>query len=231
MGLRDELEDQVAEIFGDQWTTAEWKQVPEPEDVQLRNDAIKLSGTVLYADMVDSTKLVDSKKRHFAAEVYKAFLHCAAKVIRSEGGAITAYDGDRIMAVYTGSAPNTAAVRSALKINYARLEIINPLLKKQYPKETYEVRHTVGVDRGDLWVARTGIRGSNDLVWVGRPANHAAKLSDLGPEFPSWISGEVYDVMLDSVKTTDGKAMWEERTWTSMDNRRIYRSRWKWKIA
>jgi class 3 adenylate cyclase len=56
-----------------------------------------------------------AEKHRFAAEIYKTFLHCAAKIIRSEDGVITAYDGDRIMAVFIGNAKNTSAVRAALK--------------------------------------------------------------------------------------------------------------------
>jgi len=37
-----------------------------------------------------------------AAEIYKTYLHCAAKIIRSEGGSITSYDGDRIMGIFIG---------------------------------------------------------------------------------------------------------------------------------
>jgi class 3 adenylate cyclase len=70
--------------------------------VKLGNDAVKLSATVLYADLADSTKLVDGHTKQFSAEIYKTFLHCAAKIIRSEDGVITAYDGDRVMAVFIG---------------------------------------------------------------------------------------------------------------------------------
>ena len=71
--------------------------------------AVKLDGTVLYADLDDSTNLVDSYEPEFAAKIYKAYLSCAAKVIRSEGGEITSYDGDRIMAVYIGDSKNSSA--------------------------------------------------------------------------------------------------------------------------
>ena len=64
--------------------------------------AVKIEGTVLYADLDSSTNLVDEYKPQFAAEMYKTYLHCAAKIIRSEGGTITSYDWDRIMAVYVG---------------------------------------------------------------------------------------------------------------------------------
>lgn len=230
MSLKDDLEKRVKEIFKEQWSERNGQAVPDPADLRLSNDAVKLEGVVLYADMSESTKLVDSKKAFFAAEVYKSFLHCAAKIIRSEGGEITAYDGDRIMAVFVGDTKNTSATRAALKINYARIYIINPALKVQYPNAAYEVKHTVAVDSSDLFIARTGIRGSNDLVWVGRAANHAAKMGGLSNDYPSRISSDVYDMLHDSVKFSDGKPMWEKVTWNDM-NRTIYRSTWWWRIS
>lgn len=230
MSLGDDLRGEVAHIFGDQWSTRDGQTVPEPEDVKLGNDAVKLEGTVLYADLAASTGLVDGWKPHFAAEVYKAYLHAAAKIIRSEGGAITAYDGDRIMAVFIGDSKNTSSAKAALKINYAVKKIINPAIKSQYPKATYELQQTVGIDTSPLWVARTGVRGSNDLVWVGRAANHAAKLSDLPPDYPTWITADVYSRLQDVAKVTGGKPMWEARLWTAMGNQTIYGSSWYWEV-
>ena len=134
MSLVEDYSNAVEEIFKQQWSVQEGKKVPESEDLALGNDAVKLNGTVLYADLDDSTNLVDGYKPAFAAEVYKAYLSCAAKVIRSEGGVITSYDGDRIMAVYIGDSKNSSAACSALKINYAVTKIINPILKECYPK-------------------------------------------------------------------------------------------------
>lgn len=180
--------------------------------------------------MKGSTKLVDGQKAHLAAEVYKAYLHLAAKVIRAESGEITAYDGDRIMAVFIGNSKNTSAVRSALKINYCVKKILNPAFKAQYPSSSYELRQTVGVDTSKLFVARTGIRGANDLVWVGRAANYAAKLTELDEDSPTWITGAVYEGMHDSVKATDGKAMWTKMSWTTMSKMDVYRSTWWWPV-
>ena len=56
---------------------------------------------------------------------------------------------------------------------------------------------SVGIDTCELFIARTGIRGSNDLVWVGHAANYAAKLSDRrGP--PSQITEDVYKKLHES---------------------------------
>lgn len=231
MSLVDDYTEAVEKIFKETWTTRDGQKVPESEDLGLGNDAVKLDGTVLYADLDESTNLVDNYDPEFAAEIYKAYLSCAAKVIRSEGGEITSYDGDRIMAVYIGDSKNTAAARSALKINYTVTEIINPLIKKHYPTTSYQVKQVVGIDTSDLFIARTGIRGSNDLVWVGRAANYAAKLCSLSANYPSRLTETVYNLLHESVKySNDGKSVWEIDGWENINGVRIYRSTWWWKI-
>src|SRR6266481_2350224 len=178
MGLADDLKSEVHTIFRSQWTVRDGEVVPDTPDIKLGNEGVKLEATVLYADIDGSTDMVDSKTREFSAEVYKAYLVCASRIIKSEGGAITAYDGDRVMAVFIGTTKNTSAVRCALKIKSAVLEIINPAIKKQY-NSAFTLKQVVGIDTSELLVARTGIRGANDLVWVGHCANHAAKLSSI----------------------------------------------------
>jgi len=229
MSLGDDLKSEVAKFFSEQWTTREGQKVPESSDLKLANDAVKLEATVLYADLSGSTKLVDGYKPHFAAEIYKSYLHCAAKIIRSEGGAITSYDGDRVMAVFIGDSKDTSAARAGLKINYATKNIVNPAIKAQYNTE-FQASQTVGIDTGTLFVARTGIRGYNDLVWVGRAANYAAKLTELPSEYPTWITGSVYSMLHNSLKTSDDKNIWEARKWTAMNDHSIYRSSWWWSV-
>ena len=228
MALGNDLNAEVRKILQEEWSTRSGRVVPESDDLALKNDAVKLEGAVLYADLDDSTKLVDTKKSWFAAEVYKSYLVCAARIIRSETGEITAYDGDRIMAVFTGRARYNKAVRTALKINFAVQQIINPAILDQYPESNYSVKQVVGIDASSLFVARTGIRGANDLVWVGRAANHAAKLSSKsGPA--TQITAEVHDRLSDSLKVSqNGQNMWTSTTASEIGNRRIYTSSWYW---
>jgi len=226
MSLSDDLKQEVATIFREPWSTRDGRKVPEPEDLKLGNDAVELDATVLYADLAASTGLVDGFLRPFAAEIYKSYLHTAAKIIRCEDGIITAYDGDRIMATFIGNIKNTSAARAALKINYAVKKIINPAIEAQYENATYLLKQTVGIDTSPLFVAKTGIRGSNDLVWVGRAANYAAKLCDLSPDYPTWITDSVYKKLCKSIKSIDGKSVWEARTWKAMSGQTIYRSKW-----
>ena len=85
---------EVKTILKSPWQLDPGRTVPDLERVGLKgNHGIQLEGTVLYADMADSTKLVDTFKSEFAAEVYKAFLLGACRVISAESGDITAFDG------------------------------------------------------------------------------------------------------------------------------------------
>lgn len=230
MTLIEQLKEEVAAVFRAQWGQRDGIVVPTDNSVQLGNDGVNVVATVLYADMADSTKLVDSNSKTFAAEIYKTYLLCAAKIIKNEGGVVTAYDGDRVMAVFMGEVKNTSAVRTALKINYAIQSIITPAMRVIYKDSAFVPRGVCGVDTSELFVAKTGVRGANDLVWVGRAANYAAKLTTLSHDYPTYITAEVYNAMLDEVKASNGQQMWQAVGWDTFDNRIIYRSNWRWKI-
>ncbi len=231
MGLKQKLESAVKFILTDDaWTIREGKVVPEPEDLRLGNDGVKLNATVLYADMSASTALVQNHTATFAAEVYKCYLSCAATILKAEGGSITAYDGDRVMAVFIGGSKNTSAVRAAMKIRAAVSDIIQPAINKQYTT-SYKLEHCIGIDTSEILVSRVGVRSDNDLVWVGRAANYAAKLSDLTKGY-TFITADIFSNMDDSVKYGGNpkQLMWESRQWTSNSNLGVYRSSWKWTI-
>lgn len=232
MTFREELDVAVKKIFRDSWESRDGRVVPAPIDLGLGNDAVKLDATVLYADIADSTKLVDTHTPQFAAEVYRSYLTCAAKIVKANGGAITAYDGDRIMAVFIGDYKNSNSAKAAMQINGAVLDIINPALAVQYPKIIYRLKHVIGIDTSPLFVARIGVRNDNDLVWVGRAANHAAKLSCINEGNTIFITADVFDRLAAYAKfrTSDNKLMWTQRKWIPMGNARIHSSNWKWDV-
>jgi len=220
---------EVRDIFATKWQTRDGQKVPEAEDVKLGNDAVLLNGTVLYADMTDSTTLVNSHKDRFAAEIYKTYLVAACHIIRNNAGEITAFDGDRVMAVFIGDLKNSSAAKTSLQINYIVREI-NSALKKAYPNTAYQLRQAIGIDTSPLFVARTGIRKSNDLVWVGRSANYAAKLCGLAStDYSVFITEPVFGVLSDETKYAGNprRCMWEKVMWQDKGVA-VYRSNWWW---
>ncbi len=228
MGLRQELVSEVDAIFDTEFKERDGRKVPEPEDVKLGNDAVKLDGTVLYADLADSTGLVKKYYWWFAAEVYKAYLICSCKIIRRNNGGITAFDGDRVMAVYIGDWAETDAARTGLQINYAVNEIINPKIKTRFTSD-FELKHAVGIDRSSLHAVRTGIRGSNDLVWVGMAANIAAKLCGFRDGCATNMTEDVYKNCDKSViyGGLRQQHMWTSKYWRDQ-GKTVYQSSWQW---
>ena len=233
MGLKADLTAEVQRIFSSRWSTRTGLIVPESEDLGLGNDAVKFEeAVVLYADLAESTKLVEDQADFIAAEIYKAYLHCASKIIKHQGGAITAFDGDRVMAIFIGNSKCTNAARTSLMINYAVREIINPAIGSQYPGTEYVLTQSVGIDLSRQFVTRTGVRGSNDLVWVGTAANNAAKLCSIREDgYSSYITPSVYDRLADEAKYGGDpkQEMWERRRWTSRGTD-VFRSSWWWRI-
>ena len=230
MALKEDLAIEVNSIFEASWNEVIGKIIPSPSDIGLGNNAKYLEeAVVLYADLDGSTNMVDEKKWQFSAEIYKTFLHCAAKLVKDEDGTITAYDGDRIMAIYIGENRYDRAIRTGLKLKWIVTNIIRPAMKKQWNTD-FEIAHTVGIDVSDLRAVRTGVRGDNDIVWVGKAANYAAKLTALPSTFQTRITGDVYNKLSNDSKTANGKSMWEKVNWSAMNNIVIYRSKWGWTV-
>lgn len=229
MALVDELSDYIRTAVNSDWSYKSGQSVPETKDIGLGNVGTKIDSTVLYADLDDSTKLVDKYTTEFCGSVYKSFLYLSTKIIRSEGGHIRSFDGDRVMGLFFGDAKNSSAARAGLKINHAVSQILNPTLQRKF-KEPPIIRHTVGIDTSQLVAVRAGIRGTNDLAWIGRAANYAAKLNSLSADFPTRITKEVFDRLSEDAKYggTSRDLMWTKANWSD-ENRTIYRSKWRWK--
>lgn len=230
MKTHDEIRTKLKAIFATKWTTRTGAKVPELTDIALEgNDSVEIEAAVLYADLTDSTGLVDGYKNWFAAEVYKAYLMSSCEVIKNNSGIITAFDGDRVMAVFFDGPKNSNAAKAALQIS-AVAKTVNAELKSQYPNTGYMMRQTIGIDTGKLLVARTGVWKHNDLVWVGAAANYAAKLCQGGSTtHPIRITGRVYKALNPASKLggSPSRDMWEAVSLQAIGVQ-CYQTNWTW---
>ncbi|HEX8124226.1 MAG TPA: adenylate/guanylate cyclase domain-containing protein [Allosphingosinicella sp.] len=225
MSVADDIKKNSKDAFGSQWAIRDGLVVPDATDLKLSNDAVRFeTATVLYADLDGSTGLVENHRWDFAGEVYKTFLYAASRLIRSHGGSIVSYDGDRVMGIFISESQRNSAVACALEIHYAVKNIVQAELKNFW-KTDFEIRHVVGIDTSEIRAARTGARGDNDLVWIGNAANLAAKLTALSSDTPTWITKRVYDYLQDDQKLGSNREnIWREWLWNEHDNQTIYSS-------
>jgi len=230
--LEDELAKEIDSIIRGTWELRNGQVIPDTQDIKLSNAGVKIQATVLYSDLADSTELA-LYSQEIAAEVYKSYLLGTTRIIKASGGEVRAFDGDRVMGVFIGDRKNSSAAKAALKINYFFTYILQPQFLAFYShlgSSPFKFAQCSGIDTGEIRVARAGIRNSNDLVWVGRAPNIAAKLSSIRePGFASYVTADVFTQLNDSAKFFNGAAMWESRTWPKGDaygTKSVYRSSW-----
>lgn len=83
MSVADDIKQNASDTLGTKWTVRDGQVVPEASDLKLTNDAVRFEkATVLYADLDQSTDLVETKKWQFSGEVYKTFLYAASRLIQ-----------------------------------------------------------------------------------------------------------------------------------------------------
>jgi adenylate cyclase len=235
MALADDVKNEVDGIISQEWNIRDGQVVPKTEDIALSGGAVKLDSTILYADLADSTDLAMNYDKRVAAKVFKCYLSSCSRIIKNFGGEIRSFDGDRVMGVFIGNSKNSNAGKTALKINGAFQKIIKPKLEAKYPSLTngsYRLRQRVGVDTSEVLAVRGGVRNDNDLVWVGRCPNIAAKLSSMDISgYSSFITEDVYSRLNEESKLASGTDMWTRLSYVNnVKNLTIYASSYYWEL-
>lgn len=234
MGLKQNLTDAVDGILGKTFDERNGQKIPTSEDVALGNGAVKLDATFLYADLAGSGLIAKVCPWDTTAKIIRAYLDCAVRIIRKEGGEIRSFDGDRVMGVFIGGSKRTAATRAAMTIQWATEELIQKKSAAKFKsvrENNVKIRQACGIDVGTTRAVRAGIRNNNDLIWIGRPPSFAAKLSDVR-EYPhtTFISASVYEELHSTLKVHHGVDMWERRTIVfAGESEIIYRTAYRWK--
>jgi len=76
------------------------------------------------------------------------------------------------------------------------------------------------------------MRNENDLIWVGRAANYAAKLCNRNGSHSIYITRKVFESIDEEAKYGGEKhvLMWSKEVWTERNNMNIYGSNWRWEV-
>ncbi len=225
------LSDETDEILSTSWQARDGRVVPDSEDVALKDEAVRVDATFLYADLAASSNLAEVCPWETTAKIIKAYLHSATRLIRVYGGHIRSFDGDRVMGVFIGDMKNTNATKCAREIFWMTEHVIGPKATGQFnsiKNNSIKLKQCVGIDTGTAVAVRSGIRNNNDLVWIGRAPSLAAKLSDLR-EYPFcvYLSDASYKKLADASKIVNGENIWEERSIKfGGKDITIYRTKW-----
>ncbi len=234
MAISDDIETEIGRIFSATWNVRDGQVVPKTEDINLSNGAVKLDAVVLYADLYHSTELARTFPRSVAAKVVRAYLSSMTTLINKIGGEVRSFDGDRVMGVFVGENKNSAAAKCALQMNYVVTKVLRPMAEEKFSslaKEGFVVQHCVGIASSDVFVVRGGVRGSNDLVFIGSAPNIAAKLSEIrNSPWHTYITHTVFGNLNEKSRLSDGKDMWTAvKCKIGAEEWDCYKSTWTWK--
>ncbi|UIK19397.1 adenylate/guanylate cyclase domain-containing protein [Rhizobium leguminosarum] len=228
------LQDRVNNLFGTTFDQRDGRVVPTTSDVVLKNGAVKIEAAFLYSDLAGSAKLSEACPWSTTAKVVRAFLDCATRLIIKHGGQVRSFDGDRVMGVFIGDSKNSNASICGREIHWSVRKVIQPAASKKFNSISdngIEIRNCSGIDVGEVRAVRSGVRDSNDLIWIGKAASFSAKLSDVRAEgYCTYISSRTYNKLSKEAKfDEDGKNMWEAQSFDfSGKSETVYRSNhWK----
>lgn len=236
MALIDQLKSDVSSIISTKWRIRKGQVVPTTDSVALTGGAVELDATFLYADLAKSSQIARDLDRRIAAKILKSFLATTTRLIRTRGGTVLSFDGDRVLGVFVGNTKNSDAAKCALQVKWTVQHVIREKFEASYNSVKaldFSISHGVGIDTGTVLIVRAGARGYNDLISIGRAAGLAAKLSDLREgAYNTFITASVYNKLNDESKLGGNpkRDMWERRTWKFVDkNITVYRSSFWWK--
>ncbi len=204
---------EVETLLTTKWDVRSGNVVPESEDIVLKDGAVKIEATFLYADLAGSSTLAKLCPWETTAKIIRAYLDCCTRSIRVHSGEIRSFDGDRVMGIFKGASPNTSATNCAREIDWMVEKVLNPKAKEKFKSiadNNIHIKHCVGIDTGVAVAVRAGIRNNNDLIWIGRAPSFAAKLSDIrNYPYAVYITKACYDTLSDSAKKIGDVYIWE----------------------
>ena len=123
------------------------------QDFLLNHVDSKLSLVVMYADLVDSTKMSMVLPVERMAKIIKAFSHELSSVVESYNGFVLKYVGDAVIAFFPSTFNKYQSCDSAFQCARSIINVIengiNPILEKDNKDNYPKLAVKIGIDEGE----------------------------------------------------------------------------------
>lgn len=160
--------------------TIEDSGITYPNLDEKKMNAKTITTCVLYIDIRKSTELNLKHKPETLTKLYAAFMRSMIKAAQHYDGKVRNIIGDRIMVVFEEENCFSNAVNTAILLNSVATYLLDPAFSHN------DITCGIGIDYGKMLVSKGGIKKNGkenapykSLVWLGKPANVASKLTDL----------------------------------------------------
>jgi len=231
MPLLDDLKSKISTYKTEKYTIEETTIVPSTDYSKLTfgNKGLTCDFAFLFIDIRSSSKLHEEYGLIKAAKIYHSFHDINVSVIKANSGNVRAFDGDRVLGVFSGESKNGNAVKAAMQIQWGIRNILNPILQTK-------IICGAGIDYGKTLVIKVGKgrdQDNNDLVWLGKASNYASHLANEASN-TIIISGESFKVLSKDRKiSSSNKEFWTPKVVTLKNAVKIhcYETGWGWVIS
>lgn len=232
--FKDSLVSDINYFFDGDYEIVQGRVIPTVSEVTFGRYGKEVEMAMLFIDIKESTKIVDSFRLKTAARMYQSFLRGVTLIARRNDGEVRSFNGDGVLITFYGETKCDNAVRNALQMMDFAKNILKPKLRtyfvsnKQLPNLNFDCG--IGIDVGTVFVVKGGAKGdeNNDLVWVGNPTNYAVKLSAQSKVETSssissiptttiyniHITNRVYANLKPELKTVKGNGIFHSNIWS-----------------
>lgn len=231
MAFLENLTEEINTLLSIKWEKRNGMLIPESENIIIKNGAVEIDSTFLYADLAESSIIAKKCPWSTTAKIIRIYLDVSVRIIRANKGEIRSFDGDRVMGIFIGESKNTTAVKCAREIDWMVKNVINPKVKNSFKsirENDITIKHCIGIDSGISFGVRAGIRNNNDIIWIGNAPSFAAKLSDIREHpYSIFISSNCFNKLPNTSKFDANKVqIWDESTqMLSGSNHLVYKTK------
>lgn len=240
MSLLDDVKSSVSTHMAGTYETFQPRGVPLPEDIPEGAKAAKLTATSLFIDLRQSSDITNALRRQTAAKMLKAYFGGAVRIVNANNGYVRSFNGDGMLALFRDERRSNSAVKAAMQVKWFVRDILQPRFERYFESNRQAFGTSIGfdigcgLDDGDIYAVKVGIRGTNDVAWVGRCTNTSAKLSNLAASPRNiLITRAVYERLAESRTLSNGTHMWSDEFSREIGgiNRAIRSTTYWWSIS
>lgn len=142
-----------------------------------RGDGDDIDAAIMFCDLRNSTSLEEELGRAAYIALLNTFFETVSGIVHANGGEVLKFIGDAVLAVFpAGEEPARArsnAQRSAIKI-------VEQLAELKASDADHHCDCSIGIAYGRVTYGNVGSRERLDFTVIGRAANIAARLGELG---------------------------------------------------
>lgn len=164
-----------------------------PERAQLGGEVAEI--TVMFADLRDFTPFSEKTPPHTVVDMLNEAFSAAVPIVFAEGGTITQFAGDAIMAIYNAPVRQPDHALRAVRTALALQEAVGAI-----PGASERPQFRVGLDSGPALVGNIGSSEIRNFTAIGDTTNTAARLHAYAPAGGIVMGERTYALVRDEVE-------------------------------